>query len=107
MSFPRWPESLDSDNPVGKIYTFRIALADGDSLSSASVDVVDPTSSTIDPDPATAVSEVTFAQVSGDLYGVSFRAIGGVAGFVCIRCRYSTALGNGDDATWRLLIEQR
>lgn len=107
MNFPRFAESLDADEPTGKPYTFPLQLATGDTLSSATIEIVDATSTALAPSPATTITSVAFAVISGTLYGVSFRAQGGVAGFVYVRCRYLTSLGVGDDVTYRLLVEQR
>lgn len=106
MAFPRWVEPLDIDHPTGKVYNYKFELAEGDSITDAIVEVMDDSSTNVDPLPATTITEIAFAVISGRIWGVSFRAQGGVGGFICVRCRYDTALENGDDATWRLFVRQ-
>lgn len=108
MPFQRFPETLDPDAPLGKDFTFPFSLTiAGDALTSAVIDIVDSTSTNVIVGSLTTISEVTFGLISGALWGVTFRAQGGAAGRLYLRCRYETALGNGDDRTCWLLIEQR
>lgn len=109
MTFARFPESLDADEPTGKIYVFPIQLPDGASLSSAAVEPVDSSSAVVDPSPIVTVTEVMFGQESGQLWGVSFRVQGtGLSGHAYLRCRYVVSDGpQGDDITGVLLVRQR
>lgn len=107
MKFSRLAESLDCDEPIGKNYMIPIQLAVGDTLISATLTLVDPTSTAIDATAGTVISSVASALIGSNKWGVSFRAQGGMAGLRYLRCRYVTALGNGDDATFILSVEQR
>jgi hypothetical protein len=108
MGYSKFSESLDADEPTGKPYTFRIQVAAGDSVTSATALEVESTSTQ-----AAALSLVTISQqslglISGTLYGLTFRAQGkGVPGPTYVRCRFSTQLGAGDDITYRLDVTQR
>jgi hypothetical protein len=110
VAFPRFPESarLDADNPLGRLYTMQIPVQPGDSVVAAVAEVVDKTSTTVDPAPTVIISEQVLGLISLNLYGLTFRARGtGVVGDVYIRCRYSTALhAEGDDQTYVLSVRQ-
>lgn len=108
-SFNRFPEPLDPDEPIGKTYTFPFSLAAGDSLTGAVVEAVDSTSSRIITT-TVVISQVAFGLIGGNLWGVTFHAQGGGSasiGRLYLRCRFQTSLGNGDDRTCFLLIQQR
>ncbi len=106
--FPEFPESLDADEPTGKPYTFRIQVASGDSVTSATVQEVESTSTQPPAVSLVTISAQSLGPIAVPLYGVTFHATGkGNAGVAFIRCRYATALGAGDDVTYQLLITQR
>jgi len=109
MSFPRFPEALDPDEPTGKIFVFPFNLPDGASITGAVFDPVDETSENIDPSPIIDVSEVAWGVEEDGSWGVSFRAIGtGISGWAHLRCRYVVSNGpQGDDITLRLHVTQR
>lgn len=108
MSFNKFAESLDADEPVGKIYTFRIQAASGDSVASATILEVDSGSLGAAPVSLVTISQQSLGLISGGIYGASFRAQGkGAAGTTYIRCRYATALGVGDDVTYAMNVTQR
>lgn len=111
VRFSRFPDSgrLDPDNPDGKTYTIEIpVLTSGDSVTQAVAEIVDSTSTTVDPAPTVVLSEQVLGLISTNLYGLTFRAKGtGVPGDVFIRCRYKTALRlDGDDVTIVLPVRQ-
>jgi hypothetical protein len=106
--FKSFPESLDADEPVGKTYTFRIQVATGDSVSSAAITEVDSTSTQAPAVSLVTISAPSLGVIAGLLYGATFRAQGkGAPGNAFVRCRYTTALGMGDDITYELPITQR
>lgn len=112
MTYPRIPESLDADAPLGKRYQPEIELADGDALTGGTATLVDATSSFAAPVPLLAISEITPVQLPdlpGNIWGIRFRARGLSAGSgeAFVRLEYQTALGNDDHSTVRLIVEQR
>ena len=109
MIFGKFSESLDADELIGKTYTFRIsATLAGDSVTSIAIIEVDSASLGPAPVPLITISAVSLGVISGTTYGGTFRAQGkGAVGRTYVRCRYLTALGNGDDVTYQLTVEQR
>lgn len=110
IKFTRFPNDgdLDADNSVGELYSITHQVAPADSIASAVVEIVDPTSTTVDPAPTVLLTEQVRALVSANLYGLSFRATGtGVKGDVYIRYRYVKGSGYGSDRTFVLGVTQR
>jgi|1185.fasta_scaffold379912_3 hypothetical protein len=74
-------------------FGFPWLLRPGEAIITAVVDVVDPTSTTIDAATDLAISGVTFGQIQNTQYGVSFWVTGGTAGTdYTVRCRIETTL---------------
>ena|SRR5690349_16128199 len=113
MTFQRFPASLDPDEPLGKKYVFPILLAEGVSITSATIDVMDASSTIVDPTPIVVITEVAWGLdnigLTDNLWGVSFRARGtGLSGLAYVRCRYAKSSGpDGDDITGVIRVQQR
>jgi hypothetical protein len=106
--FPIFAETLDADEPIGKTYTWKIEVVAGDSVTAAVVQEVDSNSAGAPTLSLVTLSEQSLGMISTLLYGATVRVQGkSLAGTAYLRCRYATALGNGDDATWVLPITQR
>jgi len=103
MTYPCFPQRHDPDD--AKTYAFRFALNDADSITTAVVDVVDATSSTV-----IAPSDLTISNVrGGNIDGagaVFFRPTGGVPGIYWLRCTASTQLGDTYVQTLGLRVGQ-
>ena len=91
MTFACFPQRHDPDDV--KTYAFRFALNDTDSITSAVIDVVDETSTTV-----IAPSDLTITNIQAgyiDAAGaVFFRPHGGVPGIYLLRCTATTQLGD-------------
>lgn len=104
MTFQCFPQVHDPDD--AKTYAFRFAVNDLDSITSAVIEVVDATSTTV-----ITGSDLSFQNVRPgyiDAAGaVFFRPIGGLPGLYWLRCTASTQLGDVYIQTLGLRVGQQ
>lgn len=108
MSFDTFAQKHDPQ--ARSDWTFQFRLSAGETIASATVDVVDSTGTTIDALTDLVIASTAFGQISGTLYGVTVWITGGTAGSdYYLRCHVETSntpLSRKAEKTMRLLCRQ-
>lgn len=90
MGFNQFPSAHDPNAGLSGPWTFRILLDAGETITGATVDVVD-----LKDEPIIGtdliVSGVSVGLISGNTYGVSFYLLDGSLQIYNLRCRYITS----------------
>lgn len=99
-------------DPNGRAdWTFQFRLNSGESLASAEVAVVDPTSTTVDGATDLVIETTALGQISGSLWGVTVWISGGHAGTdYYLRCHVETdaaPISRKGDRTMILACEEQ
>jgi len=104
MTFPCFPQPHDPDD--AKTYAFRFVLNDADEITSAEIDVVDATSTTV-----IIGTDLTLNQIRGGTIdgsgAVFFRPEGGLPGLYWLRCTAETHAGDVYVQTLGLRVGQQ
>lgn len=102
MTYTCFRQTHDPED--AKTYAFRFELNETDSITSAEIDVVDETSTTV------ITSDLTLTNIQAGYIesagAVFFRPIGGVPGIYWLRCTASTRLGDTYVQTLGLRVGQ-
>lgn len=104
MTFSCFPQVHDPDDV--KMYAFRFALNDGDTVSAGVIDVVDETSTSTIPSTDLTLSNVRPGQIDS-AGAVFFRPIGGLPGIYWLRCTATTIAGDTYVQTLGLRVGQQ
>jgi hypothetical protein len=105
MTFPCFKQVHDPDD--SKTYAFQIALNDADSIASGSIDIVDPTSTTIVIGSDLSLTDIRPGTVD-DAGAVFFRPqSGGELPIYWLRCTAVTTLGDTYVQTLGLKVGQQ
>ena len=108
MAFQEFREKHDPNGR--KDWTFRWELNDSEAIASATVEVVDSTSTSVDASTDLVIESTAYGQISGAVYGVTVWLTGGTAGQVYyLRCRIETdssPITRKDDMTMKLTCSQ-
>lgn len=107
MSFDTF-RRLHDPNAVMPV-TFPFVLNPGEALAEATVDVVDPTSTTVDTDTDLVLTPASFGLISGTTYGVTTWVSGGSPGSYYLRCHVKTdsfPIARQADKTMELVCQQ-
>lgn len=91
-------------------WTFPFRLSAGESIASATIEIVDSTSTDVDADTDLEIEAQAFGQISGTLWGVTAWISGGSPGDYFLRCTgetNSSPIARKFTKTMKLVVAQR